>query len=78
MLTGRQIKEARSLLGLSPSQLATMTGILRPTTVKRAEAANMKQPIADTHMRTIRETLEALGVEFGPDGVRMRAGRHDV
>ena len=72
MLTGRQIREARSLLGLSPSELAAMTEILRPTTVKRAEAQDMMQPIAVAHMRTIRETLEALGVEFGPDGVRLR------
>ena len=71
MLTGRQIREARGLLGLSPGELAKMTGILRPSTVKRAEAENMKQPIADAHLRTIRETLEALGVEFGPDGVRL-------
>lgn len=72
MLTGRQIREARSLLGLSPSELATITRLLRPTTVKRAEAEDMKQPIADAHMRTIGETLEALGIEFGPDRVRLR------
>ena len=75
MLTGRQIREARSLLGLSAIELAALTGLLRPTTVKRAEAEDIKQPIADAHMRTIRETLEALGIAFRPDGVRLRRNK---
>ena len=73
MLTGRQIREARRLLGLAPSKLAQKTRIVTPLTLRRAEADDHRPPIADVHMRAIRQTLEQLGVEFGPDGVRLRA-----
>lgn len=75
-ITGRQIREARALLGLSPNQLATKAGLVTAATIKQAEADAIKQPIADTYMRTIRVTLEALGIEFtfDPPSVRLRRG----
>ena len=72
MLTGRQIRQARTLLGLTPSVLAQKTKVVTTTTVKRAEADDQRPPIAEAHMKAIQQTLEALGVEFGPDGVRLR------
>ena len=72
MLTGQQIREARLLLGLAPSRLAQKTKIVTALTVRRAEADDHRPPIADVHMRAIRQTLEQLGVEFTPDGPRLR------
>ena len=71
MLTGRYIRKARELLSLSPSGLAVKVRIVTTDTVKRAEADAMP-PIADSHLKAIRQTLEALGVEFTPDGPRLR------
>ena len=73
MLTGRQIREARELLGLAPSKFATKTGTVTTLTVNRAEADDHSPPIAETHMKAIRRTLERLGVEFTADGVRLRS-----
>ena len=72
MLTGRQIREARALLGVSPYKLAMTTKVVTTQTVHRAEADDHRPPIADHHMRAIRRALETLGVEFAPDGVRLR------
>ena len=73
-ITGRQIREARAFLELSPNRLATKAVLVTPATIKQAEADTIKQPIADTPMRTIRVILEALGIEFtfDPPNVRLR------
>ncbi len=70
MLTGRQLRDARILLRLTRSDLAIIVGIVRPGTVRRAE---MDGSIEECHLTAIEEKLRALGVEFGPDGVRLRA-----
>ncbi|MGI3903059.1 MAG: hypothetical protein ACRYGP_30580 [Janthinobacterium lividum] len=75
MLTGRQIREARALLGVSPYKVAITTKVVTTQTVHRAEADDHRPPIADHHMRAIRQALETLGVEFAPDGVRLRRER---
>ncbi len=72
MLTGREIREARTLLRLSPSDLALKAKAVTTLTVKRAEADDHQPPIADSHMKAIRQTLERLGVEFAPEGPRLR------
>ena len=72
MLTGREIRQARELLGLKPGRLAAKVKTVTTLTVKRAEADDHRPPIADVHMRAIRQTLEQLGIEFGPDRVRLR------
>ncbi|MGI4764275.1 MAG: hypothetical protein ACRYGP_04300 [Janthinobacterium lividum] len=71
MLTGRQIREARTLLSLSPSGLAVKVRVVTTETVKRAEADAMP-PIADSHLKAIQRKLEDLGIEFTPDGPRLR------
>ena len=70
-ITAAQIREARELLGLAPSKFATTT--VTTLTVNRAEADDHSPPIAETHMKAIRRTLERLGVEFTADGVRLRS-----
>ena len=72
MLTGHQIREARTLLGLSPSALAAKVRAVTTETVKRAEA-DAVPPIAARHAKAIQQTLEALGIEFTPDGPQLRA-----
>ena len=72
MLTGRQIREARALLKLSPSDIAVKARTVTTATVKRAEADDHRPPIADSHMKAIRQTLERLGIEFTADGPRLR------
>ena len=73
-ITGRQIRQARTLLGLTPSILAQKTKVVTTTTVKRAEADDQRPPIAEAHMKAIRHTLEQLGVEFTQEGPRLRTG----
>lgn len=72
MLTGREIREARRLLGLQPGTLAAKTKTVTTLTVKRAEADDHQPPMAESHMRAIQQTLERLGVEFAADGPRLR------
>ena len=71
MLTGREIREARKLLGLSPSALAVKARAVTTNTVNRVEV-DAVPPIADSHRKAIQQTLERLGVEFTPDGPRLR------
>lgn len=72
MLTGRQIREARELLGLSPSGLAEKVRTVTTATVKRAESTIPGPPIADSHLKAIKRRLEELGIEFTPEGPRLR------
>lgn len=72
MLTGRQIREARGLLALTPSKLAKRSKVVTTMMVNRAEADDHHPPIADSHMNAIRRTLEGLGVEITPEGPRLR------
>ena len=72
ILTGKQIREARTLLGLTPGKLATRSKLVTASTVNKAEADDHRPPIADSHMKAIRQTLEDLGIEFTPDGPRLR------
>ena len=74
MLTGREIREARELLGLQPGRLAAKMRTVTTLTLKRAEADDHRPPIADFHMKAIRQTLERLGIEFttDPPGVWLR------
>ncbi len=63
MLTPRQLRAARAMLGWSARELAERAGI-HITTVQRAERAN--GPISGnvaTHEKIVR-TLEASGIEF--------------
>ena len=72
MITGRQIREARKLLGLTRSKLATKVRRITTTVIIRAEDAEDEPVVPPSHAIAIRQTLEALGVEFTLDGPRMR------
>lgn len=76
MTTPDQLRAARALVGLSQSEVATMTG--RTTkTIRRAESE--PDAVAADTIAAIRAALESAGVEFlegngtGP-GVRLRKG----
>ena len=73
MLTGRQIREARSLLKLRRSGLAARVKTVSTTTIIRAEAVDDEPPITFAQAAAIQRVLEAAGAEFGPFGFRLRA-----
>ncbi|MGI4767496.1 MAG: hypothetical protein ACRYGP_20825 [Janthinobacterium lividum] len=72
MLTGRQIREARLLLGLKRSILAQKVGRISTLAIIRAEEAEGESVASPEHAAAIRQTLERLGIEFGPEGVQLR------
>ncbi len=76
-LTGRQIREARILLGLQRSELAARVNGVTTATIVRAEAVDDEPPITIAQAATIKRTLETAGVEFlteddGRASVRLR------
>lgn len=70
-LTGRQIREARTLLKLHRSKLAAKVGRMTTLIILRAEE-NEDAPLPIEQATAIRRTLERAGIEFGPEGVRLR------
>ena len=67
--TGRQIFDARELLGLSLSALAARAGINR-VAIRLYEAAGDSPPDAHTSaLRRLAHYFESAGIEFRPDGV---------
>ena len=73
-VTGRQIRDARNLLGLSPHELGTRSGVSR-LTVRLWEASGDEPPnaLAPNLSRVLRY-LQSEGVQFGDAGsVRLRA-----
>jgi transcriptional regulator with XRE-family HTH domain len=75
--TGRQIREARALLGLTQNALATQVRMVATATITRAELVDGEPPITIAQAAAIRSFFEATGVEFvaEPDGgacVRLR------
>ena len=71
-LTGRQIREARVLLGLKRSVLAQKVGSLTTRVIMRAEEIEREPSLSVDQDAAVRRTLERLGIEFVPDGVRLR------
>ncbi len=76
MITTRQIKAARALLGWSQSDLAKRSGVSEPT-VARLEAIDGQLGGRENTARKIRTTIESAGLEFidengGGLGVRLR------
>ena len=77
MITGRQIREARALLGLRRYELAYRARTVATLTVKRAESVDDEPPITIAQAAAIKCALEAAGIEFTLDkghvpGVRLR------
>ena len=73
MLTGRQIREARALLGLQRNQLAAKVMTVTTATITRAELADHEPPITIAQAAAIERTFDRAGVEFTPDGPQLRA-----
>ncbi len=72
MLTGRQIREARELLGMNHSVLAQRTRCLTTLAIRRAEEREDEAALSAKQDAAVRRTLERLGVEVGPHGVRLQ------
>ncbi len=75
--SGRQIAAARTLIGMSQSDLAERAAISIPT-LKRMEASEGLASGIANNVAAVRAALEAAGVEFIPEngggaGVRLRA-----
>ena len=71
-LDATQCKMARAALGISVRELAARA-VVSPDTVSRLEKG---ERLHQRTIITIRESMEALGVEFLPDGgVRLRPPR---
>jgi hypothetical protein len=66
VITGLQIRTARSLLGWDRRCLARACK-LRVETLARAESVDGEPPITTAHMRVIRDALEQAGIEFRTD-----------
>ena len=76
-ITGRQIREARTLLGLQRNELAAKVKTVTTLTITRAESVDDEPPITTAQAAAIRSFFEAAGIEFvadddGADGVRLR------
>ena len=79
MLSTRQIKAARALLGWSQTELAERSGVSEPTIARLESIDGELGGREDTHKK-IRAAIEQAGVEFidengGGRGVRLRKGR---
>lgn len=77
MLTGVQIRLARSALNWSVAELAKNSSV-SARTINRIEASGPEMQATPANLKLIRETLEAAGVEFigGPgDGPGVRLWR---
>jgi ribosome-binding protein aMBF1 (putative translation factor) len=68
MMTGVQIRDARSRLGWSPRQLAQRAHVPEPT-VMRAERHSGEPVITLEHERKIRHALEGAGIKFTAEPV---------
>ncbi|WP_237479355.1 hypothetical protein [Lichenibacterium dinghuense] len=67
MLTGKQLREARVLLGLPRSKLAERLHI-PSLTVKIAEASDGECPVTLARAQQIQDYLKRQGIEFLPVG----------
>jgi transcriptional regulator with XRE-family HTH domain len=74
MIKPEQIRAARALLRLEQQDLAQRSHV-SVATVRRLEAGNGSADVAPDTLDTVRQVLEAAGVEFIADGVRRRRSR---
>jgi transcriptional regulator with XRE-family HTH domain len=75
MLTGEDVKNARTLLGWPQSQLARELSV-NATTIKDYERG--KRRISTLEMSVLRRVFEAAGIEFtngGGSGVRLAGSK---
>ena len=80
MITGKQVREARALMGLQRSKFAEKAGVPH-VIVKLAEMTDGECAVTVQRARQIRKAIEAAGIEFygeGADaGVRRRGSHAD-
>lgn len=67
MITGKQIREARALLGLQRSKFAERAGVPHAI-LKLAEMTDGECPVQLDRARQIRRAIEAAGLELYGEG----------
>jgi ribosome-binding protein aMBF1 (putative translation factor) len=72
MPTGRQIREARELLGWTRAELARNTFLALPV-VEVVEDHGSTFMLLDDQMRAICRAFDDAGVAFTPDGAQLKA-----
>jgi transcriptional regulator with XRE-family HTH domain len=82
LITIRQVKAARALLGWSQADLANRSGVSEPT-IARLESAEGELGGREGTGEKIRRAIESAGVEFidengGGPGVRLRKGHRKM
>lgn len=78
MLTGRQIHQARELLGWSRAELAR-NAFLSLAVVEVMEEHESTFMLLDEQMATVCRVIDGAGVEFGVDaGVHLRKAKRDA
>ena len=81
MITGLQIRAARTALKWSASKLAQISGVSQPT-IQRFEQYDGIPPSRSATLFDIKRSLEEAGIEFigtpddGP-GIRLRRSKHE-
>jgi transcriptional regulator with XRE-family HTH domain len=68
MITSRQIRAARALLGIDQSELGVMAGVSLPTIQRMEASEGQVRGVVDTLVRVI-TALEGAGVELLGDNV---------
>ena len=63
-ITGRQIREARALLGLQRNEVAAKARTVTTATIVRAESVDGEPSITTAQATAIKRALEAAGIEF--------------
>lgn len=74
MITGKQIREARALMGLQRSKFAEKAGVPH-VIVKLAEMTDDECPVTLDRARQIRRAIEAAGIELYGEGAEAGARR---
>jgi len=77
MITARQMKAARALLGIDQRQLAEVAGVSLPTIRRMEGSADNVRANVDTLVKVI-TALESLGLELLAEGTPSPAGGRGV
>jgi hypothetical protein len=75
VITGRQIRAAKGMLGLTTRELAALCRVSLSSVVKAERNHGVPHMYTSTLMR-IQTALEGAGIEFGTDGYSVRLKRH--
>ena len=72
LLTGRQIREARALLGLNRSKFAHLVRTVSTATIVRAESVDGQPQITASQAEAITRALDRVGIVIGRVSVMLR------